>query len=107
MTGGETLAGARACCRRRCVLPNSDGTSFDASRLRGRDLSFGPKLLDRLPSESVPGCILLDVRMPGLNGPELQERLGKLGLTLPIIFITGYPDIPTTVRPSERAQKMF
>jgi FixJ family two-component response regulator len=64
-------------------------------------------LLERLPSESVPGCILLDVRMPGLNGPELQERLGKLGLTLPIIFITGYPDIPTTVRPSERAQKMF
>ena len=55
-------------------------------------------LLDRLPSESVPGCILLDVRMPGLNGPELQERLSKLGSTLPIIFITGYPDIPTTVR---------
>ena len=55
-------------------------------------------LLDRLPSESVPGCILLDVRMPGLNGPELQERLSKLGPTLPIIFITGYPDVPTTVR---------
>src|SRR6267142_5046484 len=55
-------------------------------------------LLDRLPSESVPGCILLDVRMPGLSGPELQERLSKLGSTLPIIFLTGYPDIPTTVR---------
>ena len=55
-------------------------------------------LLDRLPSESVPGCILLDVRMPGLNGHELPERLSKLGSTLPIIFITGYPDIPTTVR---------
>ena len=55
-------------------------------------------LLDRLPSESVPGCILLDVRIPGLSGPELQERLSKLGSTLPIIFITGYPDLPTTVR---------
>jgi FixJ family two-component response regulator len=55
-------------------------------------------LLDRLPSESVPGCILLDVRMPGLSGPELQERLSKLGSTLPIIFLTGYRDIPTTVR---------
>jgi FixJ family two-component response regulator len=55
-------------------------------------------LLDRLPSESVPGCILLDVRMPQLNGPELQERLSALGSTLPIIFLTGYPDIPTTVR---------
>jgi FixJ family two-component response regulator len=55
-------------------------------------------LLDRLPSESVPGCILLDVRLPGLTGPELQERLGELGSTLPIIFLTGHPDIPATVR---------
>ena len=55
-------------------------------------------LLDDLPSESVRSCLLLDVRIPGLNGPELQERLSKLGSTLPIIFITGYPDIPTTVR---------
>ena len=55
-------------------------------------------LLDRLPSESVPGCVLLDVRMPGLSGPELQERLSELGATLPIIFLTGHPDIPATVR---------
>ena len=55
-------------------------------------------LLDRVPSESVPGCILLDVRIPGLSGPELQERLSELGSTMPIIFITGYPDIRTTVR---------
>jgi FixJ family two-component response regulator len=55
-------------------------------------------LLDRLPRESVPGCILLDVRMPGLSGPELQERLSKLSSTLPIIFLSGYPDIPTTVQ---------
>ena len=55
-------------------------------------------LLDRLPSESVPGCILLDVRIPGLSGPELQGRLSELGSTLPIIFLTGYPDIPTTVQ---------
>ena len=55
-------------------------------------------LLDRLPSENVPGCVLLDVRMPGLGGPELQERLSELGATLPIIFLTGHPDIPATVR---------
>jgi RNA polymerase sigma factor (sigma-70 family) len=55
-------------------------------------------LLDCVPSESVPGCILLDVRIPGLSGPELQERLSKLGSALPIIFLTGHPDIPTTVR---------
>ena len=55
-------------------------------------------LLDRLPSESMLGCILLDVRIPGLSGPELQARLSELGSTLPIIFLTGYPDIRTTVR---------
>ena len=55
-------------------------------------------LLDRLPSETVLGCILLDVRIPGLSGPKLQERLKQLDSTLPIIFLSGYPDIPTTVR---------
>jgi FixJ family two-component response regulator len=55
-------------------------------------------LLDRLPSENLPSCVLLDVRIPELSGPELQERLTELGLTLPIIFLTGHPDIPTTVR---------
>ena len=55
-------------------------------------------LLDDLPSESVPSCLLLDVRIPELSGPELQERLSELGSTLPIIFLTGHPDIPATVR---------
>jgi len=55
-------------------------------------------LLDRLPSGSEPGCILLDVRIPGLSGPELQGRLSQLGSTLPIVFLTGYLDVPTTVR---------
>jgi RNA polymerase sigma factor (sigma-70 family) len=55
-------------------------------------------LLDGLPSESELGCILLDVRIPVLSGPELQARLRNLGSTLPIIFLTGHPDIPTTVR---------
>ena len=55
-------------------------------------------LLDRLPSEGVPSCILLDVRIPELSGPELQDRLSELGSTVPIIFLTGHPDVPTTVR---------
>jgi RNA polymerase sigma factor (sigma-70 family) len=55
-------------------------------------------LLDRLPSDEIPSCILLDVRLPGMSGPELQERLVELGSALPIIFLTGYPDIRTTVR---------
>jgi FixJ family two-component response regulator len=55
-------------------------------------------LLDCLPTEDVPSCVLLDVRMPGLTGPELQSRLSELGSTLPIIFLTGYIDFPATVR---------
>lgn len=54
--------------------------------------------LQRLPDETDRGCILLDVRIPELSGPELQEKLGKLGSTLPIIFLSGYADVPTTVR---------
>ena len=55
-------------------------------------------LLDCLPSESVPSCILLDVRIPGLDGPTLQKRLSAIGSALPIIFLSGHPDIPATVR---------
>ena len=55
-------------------------------------------LLVNLPAESIPSCILLDVQIPGLDGPGLQKRLAELGSTLPIIFITGNPDIPTTVQ---------
>jgi len=55
-------------------------------------------LLDRLPDQRGPGCILLDVRIPGLSGPELQGRLSELGSTLPIVFLTGYADVPTTVQ---------
>jgi FixJ family two-component response regulator len=55
-------------------------------------------LLDRLSEENEVGCILLDVRIPGLSGPELQGRLSELGSTLPIVFLTGHPDVPTTVR---------
>ena len=48
-------------------------------------------LLVNLPAESIPSCILLDVQIPGLDGPGLQNRLAELGSTLPIIFITGIP----------------
>lgn len=55
------------------------------------------QLLENLPT-ATRGCILLDVQMPGLNGPELQEALGKMGFELPIIFLTGHGDIPASVR---------
>jgi RNA polymerase sigma factor (sigma-70 family) len=56
------------------------------------------QLLERLPDESGPGCILLDVRIPDLSGPDLQDRLSKVGSTLPIVFLSGYADVATTVR---------
>ena len=56
------------------------------------------QLLDHVPSESVASCILLDVQLPELSGPELQARLSELGSSLPIIFLTGHHDIPTTVQ---------
>lgn len=55
-------------------------------------------LLDHLPCESVASCVLLDVRLPGMSGPELQDRLSELGSKLPIIFVSGHVDIQTTVR---------
>jgi FixJ family two-component response regulator len=45
-----------------------------------------------------PGCVVLDVRLPDLSGLNLQERLAEANIDLPIIFITGYGDIPMTVR---------
>ena len=56
------------------------------------------QLLDRLPSHNEPSCIILDVRMPGLDGPALQKRLSELGPTLPIIFLTGHADTRTVVQ---------
>jgi two-component system response regulator FixJ len=45
-----------------------------------------------------PGCIVLDVRLPGMSGLELQERLQQLGITLPVIVMTGHGDIQMAVR---------
>ncbi|MHC2336499.1 response regulator transcription factor [Bradyrhizobium sp. USDA 4454] len=56
------------------------------------------ELLDRLPDDEKTGCILLDVRIPGISGPELQRRLNELGSTLPIVFLTGHADTATTVQ---------
>ena len=70
-------------------------------KLAGYDVetySSAQQLLDRPPGAEKPGCILLDVQMPGLNGLDLQSRLIERGSILPIVFVTGYADTPATVR---------
>jgi len=47
---------------------------------------------------NLPGCVVLDVELPGLSGLDLQRELAAHGIKLPIIFITGYGDIPMSVR---------
>jgi two-component system response regulator FixJ len=53
------------------------------------------------------GCLVLDVRMPGLSGVDLQEELNKADYTLPIIFITGHGDIPMSVRAMKKGAVDF
>jgi FixJ family two-component response regulator len=48
--------------------------------------------------EDVPGCLVLDVRLPGLSGLDLQKRMAESDIEVPIIFITGHGDIPMTVQ---------
>jgi FixJ family two-component response regulator len=50
------------------------------------------------PPPSGVACLILDVQMPGLSGMDLQEELSRLGMQIPIIFITAHGDIPMTVK---------
>ncbi|MBP1844181.1 FixJ family two-component response regulator [Rhizobium petrolearium] len=65
----------------------TDATSFESAQ----------DLLDNADLKR-PGCILLDVRLPGANGLDFQLHLEKLGNQMPIIFMTGHGDIPMSVR---------
>ena len=46
----------------------------------------------------LPSCLVLDVRLPGLSGLDLQKRMAEANIEIPIIFITGHGDVPTSVR---------
>jgi FixJ family two-component response regulator len=53
-------------------------------------------------SEETAGCVVLDIRMPGMGGLELQQELAKRGSSLPIIFVTGYGDVPMAVEAMQK-----
>jgi len=81
-------ASFRTAIERRLKLAGYDVASYASAQ----------ELLDTAPNDEQAGCILLDVRIPGLSGPDLQARLIASGSMLPIIFLTGHADTPTTVR---------
>jgi FixJ family two-component response regulator len=63
-----------------------------------RPFGSGKEFLDDWRNDPRPGCLVLDVQLPGLNGLELQEELRESVLPIAIIFITGHGDIPMSVR---------
>jgi FixJ family two-component response regulator len=52
----------------------------------------------KYPLPAVPSCLVLDIRMPRISGFDLQNELDRLGIRMPIIFITGHGDIPMSVK---------
>lgn len=65
--------------------------------LRARTFTTASEFL-RAKLEDAPGCLILDVRMPGMSGLDLQSEMAKAGIDIPIIFITGHADIVMAVR---------
>ena len=65
--------------------------------LRCETFGTTDEFLSRAPADG-PSCLVLDVRLPGLSGLEFQRHLVRKGISIPIIFITGYGDIPMTVK---------
>jgi len=76
-----------------------------ASGYSVKTFSSGQEFLDQLAD--TPGCVIADLRMPGLNGLDLQEALTRSGFSLPVIFLSGQGDIPTTVRAMRHGAEDF
>jgi FixJ family two-component response regulator len=66
-------------------------------RLNAETFGSAEAFLERA-SYAGTGCVILDVRMPGMKGPELHEQLAQLGIDLPVIYLTGHGDVPTGVK---------
>ena len=79
---------------------------MDSVNLDHEIFSSADEFLDKV-IEQRPGCLVLDIRMPGLGGLELQEELIKRGNTLPIIFITGHGDVPMAVEAMQKGAVDF
>jgi FixJ family two-component response regulator len=78
-------------------LRESLGWLLESAGLRFKGYATAQEFLDGYKSEA-PGCLLLDVRMPGLSGLDLQEELRRRGVPPPIIIMTGHARVPMAVR---------
>lgn len=70
---------------------------LESVRLRVQTFASGQDFLDALEPDHA-GCLVLDLRMPGLGGLEVHERLVARGVTMPVIVLTGFGDVPVAVR---------
>ena len=71
--------------------------SIQTANLNVKVFASAREFLDQGPPDG-PGCLVLDIRMPGLSGLELQAELNSRNIRIPIIFITGHGDIPMSVK---------
>lgn len=62
------------------------------------DFDNGDDFLNSIDTNNSPGCLILDSKMPGISGQEVQEKLNKLGTIFSVIFLTGHGDIPMAVK---------
>lgn len=65
--------------------------------LRSECFETAEQFLGKVPADS-PGCLILDLSLPGISGLDFQQKVRQAGRTIPIIFITGHGDIPTSVK---------
>jgi FixJ family two-component response regulator len=70
---------------------------FRSVGLECRMFGSAPEFLKAVPADA-PGCLVLDIRLPGVSGLEFQAQLARTGANLPIVFMTGHGDIPMSVR---------
>src|SRR5882724_13668828 len=79
------------------LMRESLASLFRSVRLRVVTVASAQEFLARSRTEE-PGCLVLDVLLPGLSGLDLQDALAKANVQIPIIFLTGHGDIPMSVR---------
>jgi len=70
---------------------------IESAGWRAETFGSAPEFLAHLTAEA-PSCLVLDLQMPGLSGLDLQKRMAEVGLEIPIVFLTGHGNIPTSVQ---------